>query len=61
MDKLSENSLFRQRLEELTYGDFMEFYKQVHDNDYEERASEEWDKKYDLENLPDNLTPWPIP
>ena len=51
VDKLSENSLFRQRLEELTYGDFMEFYKQVHDNDYEERASEEWDKKYDLEKL----------
>ncbi|MFS2719437.1 hypothetical protein AAH048_08690 [Parabacteroides merdae] len=51
VDKLPENSLFRQRLEKLTYGDFMEFYEQLFDNDYEERASKEWDKKYDMEKL----------
>lgn len=51
VDKIPENSLFRQRLEKLTYGDFMEFYKQLFYNDYKKRASEEWDKKYDLEKL----------
>ncbi|MDC1753502.1 hypothetical protein POY80_13725 [Bacteroides uniformis] len=51
VNKLPEHSLLRQRLEKLTYGDFMEFHRQLFDNDYEERASKEWDKKYDLEKL----------
>ena len=55
VDKIPENSLFRQRLEKLTYGDFMEFYKQLFYNDYKKRASEEWDKKYDLKKLTQQL------
>lgn len=51
VDKLPEHSLFRQRLEKLTYGDFMEFHRQLFDNDYKERASKEWDERYDLEKL----------
>ena len=48
VNQLSSQSLLKQRLKDLSYGDFMEFYNQIFDNDYEERASEEWDKKYDL-------------
>lgn len=51
VNQLSSQSLLKQRLKDLSYGDFMEFYNRLLDNDYKERASEEWDKKYDLVEL----------
>ncbi len=50
VDKLPEHSLFRQRLEKLTYGDFMEFYL-LDETEWKERFSEEWKQRYDMNRL----------
>ena len=50
VDKLPENSLFRQRLEKLTYGDFAEFYL-LDETEWKERFSEEWKRQYDMNRL----------
>lgn len=50
VDKLPENSLFRQRLEKLTYGDFAEFYL-LDETKWKERFSEEWKRRYDMNRL----------
>ncbi len=50
VDKLPENSLFRQKLEKLTYGDFMEFYL-LDKEEWEKRFSEEWKQRYDMNRL----------
>lgn len=50
VDKLPENSLFRQRLEELTYGDFAEFYL-LDEKEWKERFSEEWKRRYDMNRI----------
>ncbi len=50
VDKLPEHSLFRQKLEKLTYGDFMEFYL-LDKEEWEKRFSEEWKQRYDMNRL----------
>lgn len=50
VDKLPEHSLFRQRMEELTYGDFAEFYL-LDETEWKERFSEEWKLRYDMNRL----------
>ncbi len=50
VDKLPEHSLFRQRLEKLTYGDFMEFYL-LDETEWKEQFSEEWKQRYDMNRL----------
>ncbi len=50
VDKLPENSLFRQRLEKLTYGDFAEFYL-LDEKEWKEQFSGEWKQRYDMNRL----------
>lgn len=47
IDKLEKNSLSEQKMKKLTYGEFMKFYNLVYNNDWDEKISREWDKKYD--------------
>lgn len=50
VDKLPENSLFRQRLEKLTYGDFAKFYL-LDEKEWKEQFSGEWKQRYDMNRL----------
>lgn len=50
VDKLPENSLFRQRLKKLTYGDFAKFYL-LDEKEWKEQFSGEWKKRYDMNRL----------
>ena len=50
VDKLPENSLFRQRLEKLTYGDFAKFYL-LDEKEWKEQFSGEWKQRYNMNQL----------
>lgn len=50
VDKLPEHSLFRQRLEKLTYRDFTEFYL-LDETEWKKQFSEEWKRRYDMDKL----------
>lgn len=51
VSKLPDKSLYKQKLEKLTYGDFMEFYNLVYENNWKKQLTHEWDEKYDEEKL----------
>lgn len=46
VDRLPEHSFFRQKLKKLSYGEYMEFFNLVGNNDFEETLSREYAGKY---------------
>lgn len=59
VNKYPENSLTKQRLRKLTYGDFMDFYTKIFDTEWvaqtEKRIDAEWEEKYDMKKLTPRL------